>query len=325
MMLFFESALLVAEVPFFSLAKKRVTVYSVWHSYRSFAEAALPCDRYALFCKLQRLVMRAQIMGEEEDLPERAEFTTTHWNVVLAARDLAPAQAQAALETLCRSYWYPLYACVRRLGHSPDDAQDLTQSFFAHLLGKEFLRNVAQDKGRFRSFLLACLKRFLVSEWRKERTWKRGGGRFVPSLDEREAEIFYLREPVDLEDAEKLYERRWALTLLDRVLDRLEGEFAAAGKSAMFSRLQPFLMGEKGAESYAGIAADWALSESAVKMTVLRMRERYRALFREEIARTVSSPAEVDEEIRCLFAIVGNASHATTLRSGKRGTHSLTE
>lgn len=236
-------------------------------------------------------------------LADRGEFATTHWSVVLAACHREPLQAQAALETLCRSYWYPLYVYVRRKGHSPHDAQDLTQGFFEHLLGRDFLRRVAPEKGRFRSFLLTCLKRFLADVWRKESAAKRGAGQRWIALDG-EAERRYHEEPAGVSDPEALYERRWALTLLERVLERLEEEFRAAGRQDLFNHLQPLLLGERTEQTYAELAAHFGTSPGAVKMTVLRMRERHRALFREEIASTVATPGEIDEEIRHLIAIL---------------------
>jgi RNA polymerase sigma factor (sigma-70 family) len=179
--------------------------------------------------------MNSGAMEDSGGLPGPVEFTTTHWSVVMSARVEGSAKARAALETLCRSYWYPLYAYVRRQGHIPADAQDLTQEFFARLLSHDFLRNVSPDKGRFRSFLLTCLKRFLTDEWRRGSALKRRAGQPVLVLDESVAEQRYLQEPAAGADPEKLYERRWALTLLDRALDRLEGDFREAGKQAMFA------------------------------------------------------------------------------------------
>ena len=236
--------------------------------------------------------------------PDQAWFTTTHWSVVLAARDAEPAKAGQALETLCCSYWYPLYAFVRRQGRSPEDAQDLTQSFFANLLGHDFLRNIGPEKGRFRSFLLVCLKRFLADDWRKGHATKRGAGRPTLVLDEVLADRLYLQEPADLADPEALYERRWALTLLERVLDRLEAEFRAADKQAVFDRLQPFLLGEKTMQTYDEVASDLGTTVGALKTMVWRMRERYRVLFHDEIAHTVAAAGDVDEEIRHVAAIL---------------------
>ena len=234
-----------------------------------------------------------------------AGFPTTHWSAVLASRDASSVSAQSALETLCRAYWYPLYAYARRHGHSPQDAEDLTQAFFAYLLSHDFLRNVAPEKGRFRSFLLVSLKRFMAGEWRKEHALKRGGEPRAWSLDQRDAESRYRLELADVADPETLYERRWALTLLDRVLERLEAEAAGSGKQALFTRLQPLLTGDREGPTYTQIAQDFGTTEGAIKMTVHRMRERLRALFREEIRQTVNSEAEAKEEIRHLLATLG--------------------
>ncbi len=233
-----------------------------------------------------------------------AVFATTHWSVVLAAGQSADAQASAALEQLCRTYWYPLYAYVRRRGHSPEDAQDLTQSFFAHLLRKDFLTGVAPAKGKFRSFLLTCLKHFLTDEWEKAHTAKRGGGDSVRPLDLQQAESRYQREACTEADAEKLFERRWALDLLDHVLDQLRHEALASGKKALFDEVQGCLLGERPTETYAELGARLGLSETAVKVTAHRLRHRYRELLRAEIAHTVTRPEEVEEEIRCLFQVV---------------------
>jgi RNA polymerase sigma-70 factor (ECF subfamily) len=204
------------------------------------------------------------------------------------------------LETLCRTYWYPLYAHVRRRGYSPEDAQDLTQEFFARLLAKHWLSTADRSRGRFRTFLLGVFSHFLANEWHRARCEKRGGGQVVFSLDGVTAEERYSLEPVDLADAARLYERRWALTLLDRVLERLRKEFAAAGKPESFDQLQPLLLREKTDQTYAALASVLETTEAALKMTVSRMRRRYRELFLEEIAQTVSTPEEVDQEVRYL-------------------------
>jgi RNA polymerase sigma-70 factor (ECF subfamily) len=233
-----------------------------------------------------------------------AEFTTTHWSVVLAAADRRCPQAFEALEQLCRTYWYPLYAFVLRQGRAPHDAQDLTQGFFAYILGKDFLEGVRPEKGRFRSFLLASLKHFLADEWDKGQAAGRGGGQVLLPLDDQEAETRYRLEPADPLDPKKFYEQRWALTLLDRVLDRLQAEHTAAGKQAVFQQLQPFLLGEKAGATYAEMAVRLGSTEGAITMMVHRMRPRYRELFREEIAHTVASPNEIDEETRHLFRLL---------------------
>jgi RNA polymerase sigma-70 factor (ECF subfamily) len=229
-------------------------------------------------------------------------FATTHWSVVVAARDGEAEQAQAALADLCRVYWYPLYAYVRRQGYPADRAQDLTQEFFARLLEKDFLGAVDQEKGKFRAFLLAACKHFLANERDRARAQKRGGGRPCLSLDFDDAEERYGREPEHGQTAEKLFERRWALALLDGVLDRLSAEHAARGKGVLFDRLRGFLLGERQPGGYAGAAAELGLTEGAVKVAVHRLRQRYRELLREEIGRTVDDPEDIDDEIRALFA-----------------------
>ena len=233
-----------------------------------------------------------------------AVFTTTHWSVVLVAGQRADPQASAALEQLCRTYWYPLYVYIRRRGHSPEDAQDLTQAFFAHLLRKDFLRGVGPEKGRFRSFLLACLKHFLTDEWEKARTAKRGGSHPELRLDLQRVEERYQLEGRVEATPESLYERRWALDLLDHVLDRLRLEAGASGRKAVFDQLQDCLLGDRPTETYAQLGANLGLSETAVKVTVHRMRQRYRELLREAIAHTVARPEEIDEEMRYLFEVV---------------------
>ncbi len=247
-------------------------------------------------------------MAESQDAAGESRtgsgFPPTHWSTVLHAAHAGSPEADGALTRLCETYWYPLYAFVRRQGHAPQDAQDLTQAFFEHLLSRDFLSNVTPDKGRFRSFLLTCLKRYLADEWRKGHACKRGAGRPVLVLDEKTAENLYQREPDHSADALELYERRWALALLDRVLERLGTEFAAAGKQATFGRLQSFLLGERGGGTYTEAAASLGTTEGAVKMTVLRMRERYRALFREEIAHTVAEPGEIAEEVRHVVTVL---------------------
>jgi RNA polymerase sigma factor (sigma-70 family) len=231
-------------------------------------------------------------------------FATTHWSVVLAAADEETPEAAAALERLCSTYWYPLYAFIRRQGYEIADAQDSTQAFFAHLLRKDFLRGVAPEKGRFRSFLLACLKHFLADEWEKARTAKRGGTGPELRLDWAQAEECYQLEARVEANPESLYERRWALDLLERVLDQLRDEAVASGKGAVFDQLQGCLLGEHRTETYAQLGARLGLSETAVKVTVHRLRQRYRELLREQIAHTVTRPEEIDDEMRYLFEVV---------------------
>jgi RNA polymerase sigma factor (sigma-70 family) len=232
------------------------------------------------------------------------QFTTTHWSVVLAARETASAASEAALAELCRSYWYPLYAFVRRKGHSSHDAQDLTQAFFARLLAKNYVAQADRERGRFRTYLLAALTHFLADEWDRARRHKRGGGREIVSFDAVSAEERYRLEPIDQLDAAKLYERRWVTTLFDKVLARLEEEFRDSGKRDLFEGLKPSLIVEDPSESYAQVGARIGLSEDAIKQAARRMRLRYRELFREEISQTVAGPGEVEDELRHLFAVL---------------------
>jgi RNA polymerase sigma factor (sigma-70 family) len=235
-----------------------------------------------------------------------AQFTTTHWSVVLRAAHPASVTAEAALSRLCQTYWYPLYAFVRRRGHSPEDAQDLTQGFFAHVLANHALTTVDQARGKFRSFLLASLRHFLVNDWERARTEKRGGGQPAVSLDAAAAESRYGLEPVDHASPDKLFERNWALALMEDALARLRAEQAEAGKAAQFAAMHPCLMDDAGAPRHAELAAQLGMSADAVKMAVSRLRRRYRELLCDEIAQTVSSPAEVEEEIRHLFAALAS-------------------
>jgi RNA polymerase sigma-70 factor (ECF subfamily) len=234
-----------------------------------------------------------------------ARFATTHWSLIVAARDGEAAQAEAALADLCRAYWYPLYAFIRHQGHPADRAQDLTQEFFARLLEKDFLGAVDQEKGKFRSFLLAACKHFLANEHDRERALKRGGGRQSVSIDFRDADGRYAHEPAHGETPERLFERRWALALLEQVLARLRGEYEAAGKRRLFGALKSRLTGDAGGARHARTAGELGLSEGAVKVAVHRLRQRYRELLREEIAQTLDDPAQVEEEIRALFAALG--------------------
>jgi RNA polymerase sigma factor (sigma-70 family) len=233
-------------------------------------------------------------------------FVTTHWSVVLAAGRADSTRARAALEKLCRNYWYPLYAFVRRLGHGPHDAEDLVQGFFAVCLAKNYLGAAQQSRGRFRSFLLVALKHFLANEWDKQRARKRGGAQPMISLDSLTAEQRYALEPAERLSADKLFERRWALTMLDQVVSRLRGEQAAAGKLDQFEALKECITAAGRGTPYAKLANQLGLSEGAVKVAVHRLRRRYRELLEAEIANTVSSPEEVEEERRQLLAALSN-------------------
>lgn len=228
-------------------------------------------------------------------------FPVTQWTVVLAAGQTPSPESAAALERLCSSYWYPLYAYVRRRGHSPPDAQDLTQEFLARLLEHNWIADADRHKGRFRSFLLMAMKRFLAKEWAKGNTLKRGGQvRLVP-LEFGTAEARYTREPADTCTPEQVFEKQWALALLESVLNRVRADYAQEGKGALFHTLEPCLIGSREAQPYSALAAELGMTEGAVKMAVCRLRERYRASLKDEIGHTVASPAEVDEELRHLF------------------------
>jgi len=230
---------------------------------------------------------------QQPDTPQTgaANFGRTHWSVVVAARGEDSPDAQAALEKLCRNYWLPIYAFVRRQGHSPHDAQDLTQEFFARLLGKNFLSGVDRSKGKFRSFLLGAVKHFLANEWDRARAQKRGGANVLLPIDAASAETTCWIEPTDNSSADKIFERRWAMALLDQVLRRLREEYVRLGKEELFEQLKPVLTETSRTVRYADIAVRLGSSEGAVKVAVHRLRQCYRALLRAEIAETVASEA----------------------------------
>ena len=232
-------------------------------------------------------------------------FATTHWSVVLSARDPQSSQSAAALEKLCRAYWYPLYAYVRRRGYSPEDAQDLTQEFFARLLEKNWIAHADQSRGRFRSFLLLVMKRFLAVEWHKAHAQKREGSRRYLPLPLDTAETRYAREPVDTATPEQAFEKQWALTLLETVLSQLRMDYEQDGRGRLFEALKPCLLGSRELQPYAELAAALEMSEGAVKVAVHRLRERYRERLKAEIANTVASPADAAAELRHLFRVLG--------------------
>jgi RNA polymerase sigma factor (sigma-70 family) len=234
-------------------------------------------------------------------MPE--SFDTTHWSVVQAAGRNSSTGSRRALEELCRSYWYPLYAYVRRQGNNPEDAQDLTQEFFSRFLEKESVKLADRDRGRFRTFLLTSLKHFLVNEWAKRRAAKRGGGQ-VFSLDEEAAETRYGFEPADNLTPEKLYDKNWAEALLERVAARLREEYTRFGKLSQFEHLKDLLRGEKSDVPYAELARQMAMSEGALKVAVHRLRHRYQEMLHAEIAETVATPAEVEDELRYLVEVI---------------------
>jgi len=234
-------------------------------------------------------------------------FATTHWSVVLTAGRSSSPGAIEALEKLCRAYWYPLYAYVRRQGYGPEDAQDLTQGFFARLLARNDLAQVHPKKGKFRSFLLASLKHFLADEWDKASAAKRGRHAATLSPEGAVAEQNYQQEPADELNSEKIYDRRWALTLLERAQASLRAEFTANGKGNLYEALKIFLSGEKPEQTHAQVAARLGKSADAVRCAVQRLRQRYGELIRVEVAHTVASPTQIEEEIRYLLEVVGGA------------------
>ena len=248
-------------------------------------------------------------MSDEDQKAAAAQartFATTHWSVVLAACRPAAEHSSVALERLCATYWYPIFAFLRRSGHDPADAQDLAQSYFAHLLGKGRLASVDPAKGRFRSFLIASLKNFLANEHDKLQTIRRGGRVRFLHIDAENSEQRYKFEPFHELTPDKLFERTWARATLDAVLRRLRQDYHGQGKGEIFESLQVYLAGDKGVAPYAETAIRLGQSEGAIKMAVLRMRRRFGELLRTEIAQTLSSPEEVDEEIRSLFMAVSS-------------------
>jgi RNA polymerase sigma-70 factor (ECF subfamily) len=242
--------------------------------------------------------------GREFEAAEAHHFVTTHWSVVAAAGQEPSPTARAALELLAQTYWYPLYAYVRRKGHDEHAAKDLTQEFFARLFARNDFARLDRERGKFRAFLLASLNHFLAKEWRDQHTLKRGGGQTVLSLDAA-AEGWYLQEPVTEETPEKLYDRRWAMTILELAATHLRDEYGAAGKAEQFSVLRAFLSETAAAHGYEQAAAQLQWGTGAIATAVHRLRQRYRELVRQEIAQTVTTPLEVEEEMRHLLTVLG--------------------
>jgi RNA polymerase sigma-70 factor (ECF subfamily) len=232
-----------------------------------------------------------------------AAFTTTHWSVVLEAQGESPA-AHEALEKLCRTYWRPIYAFLRRQGIRPEEAEDITQGFFAQLLERGKFSAIRKEKGRLRSFLLAALKYFIADEQRRAMAIKRGKGQRLIPLEELRAGERIDMEPSDPMTAEMIYERRWALTVLERVLGRLKDEYRAAGNAALFDALKELLPDEPGSPSQAEIAARLGMTENAVRQAFYRFRQRYQSILREEIAHTVATPGDIEDELRHLIAVL---------------------
>lgn len=234
-----------------------------------------------------------------------SRFATTHWTVVLAAQASGSVEATRALEQLCQTYWFPLYAHLRRHGRTPHDAEDLVQEFFARLLDKNWLNSADRARGRFRSYLLGALKHFLANVWDKNRAQKRGGRVTFVALQALQGEERLSQEPALDLTPDREFDRRWALTLLENALSRLEGEHTERGKTVLWNCLKGTLNGYGLEIPYAQLGKDLAMSESAVRVAVHRLRKRYRELLRDEIAQTVETPAEVDEELRDLFTALG--------------------
>ena len=230
-------------------------------------------------------------------------FTTTHWSVVLEAQGESPA-AQEALEKLCRTYWRPIFAFLRRQGVSPHEAEDITQGFFAQLLERRSLDAVRKEKGRLRSYLLGALKYFLADEQRRAMAVKRGKGQRLIPLKELRTDEGIEIEPADPVTAEMIYERRWALTVLEQVLDRLKNEYRTAGNAALFDSLKQLLPDEPGSPAQAEIAAQLSMTENAIRQAFYRFRRRYQLLLREEIAQTVATPGDIEDELRHLIAVL---------------------
>lgn len=241
----------------------------------------------------------------ERDYPAGAErFCTTHWSVVLKAADARDPDAHASLAHLCRTYWFPLYACVRRYGHAPADAQDLTQAFFAKLLEKEQIALADPARGRFRTFLLRSLENFLHSQYRGRTAIKRGGGQEIVSLDLQIAEDRYVEDPGAAATPAELFEREWAATLVEQVLEQLRREFAANGRLELFDALEPHLWGDEISTPHAQIAGVLGMTVVAVRVTLHRLRQRFHDLLRGAITATLGDPAETDDEMRHLRQVL---------------------
>ena len=234
----------------------------------------------------------------------RARFAATSWTNVLAAQQSGSAAAAAALEKLCATYWYPLYAYLRRKGHGPHQAQDLTQEFFYRLIKQNYLGAVDRSRGKFRSFLLAALNHFVSNQRDHDHAAKRGGGHALISLDDEAAEHRFLSEPASKLSPEKIFERNWFLTLFDQALAQLREELAATGRAEVFDALKQFLIEDAADGDYAAVAATVSMTPNAVTVTVHRWRDRYKKLLREEILRTVADPAEIEDELHRFFAVL---------------------
>ena len=245
--------------------------------------------------------------SDSERPQPRPIFATTRWSLVLAATQSDTAQAGDALAKLCQTYWFPLYAYVRRQGHSAPDAQDLTQGFFERLLERRWVADADRERGRFRTFLLTAMSRFLAGDWNKSRTQKRGGGAVHIPIELDTAEERYGHEPVERRTPEQDFDRRWALTLLDTALQRMRTDYDREGKGDLFAALYPCMVGDRDCPAYVGLAAKLGMNEGAVRVAVHRMRKAYRRLLREEIAQTITADGDVDDELHHLFAALAGS------------------
>lgn len=263
-----------------------------------------------LACKTRWIGLNRVVRSEYPNSGPQAHggaFATTHWSVVLAAGEENTPQSAEALEQLCSTYWYPLYAYVRRRGYSPEDAQDLTQQFFARLIERGILSFADPARGRFRAFLLKSLQHFLTDDWKRTHRAKRGGGTFEVPLDVAVAEARFAASLADTITPERAYEEHWAMTLLEQVLERMHLDYTRAGKQRLFEALQDFLWGPDPAVSYAVLAQELGLTEVALRGAVHRLREHYRERLRAEVAHTVGAPSEIDAELHYLISVIGAA------------------
>jgi RNA polymerase sigma-70 factor (ECF subfamily) len=250
--------------------------------------------------------LRMKTGSSESSLGGGERFVTTHWSAVARAGTDDPAAAREALGELCQTYWYPLYCFIRRQGHAPHEAEDLTQGFFARLMEKNFVGNARRERGKFRTFLLVALKGYLANEWDRQHAQKRGGFHTVVEIDQAMVEARLDAELKQELTPETLFERQWALMMLEQTMTRLGEEYIDTGRAKLFEHLSACLAQSQASVSYAEIARELRLTEAAVKQASYRLRARYREILRSEIAKTVSTPEEIDEELRCLFACFGH-------------------
>jgi RNA polymerase sigma-70 factor (ECF subfamily) len=286
---------------------QRLGVHSRREAVQKFFQRCLETScRDCGFPQYTRIPSKTPTLSKNESPPPPI-LATTRWSVALSAGHDETTDGRTALEHLCLTYGYPIYAYVRRRGNSPEDAQDLTQEFFARLLKGNWVRRVHPQKGKFRSFLLSAMDHFLAEEWHPARALRRGGGATPSPLGFATAETRYSHEPADNNATpEHVYERCWALALLEEVLRRLRSEYEQEGQAELFAELNPCLVGERTSQAYTELATRLGVSEGTVKSAVQRLRQRYRQLLREDIAHTIAEPGDVDEELQHLFIVLGS-------------------